>query len=397
MNQNEQEKFDATELLIPTKREHSHKHREKRHRKRRWWKVLLAILACLLALIITIVAVSIPLAGGLSNLLSYLGGAAVKAPAAAIIEDTVQTEPTLDEEEVEVTPDLPPEKEVQNIALFGIDQEKGTVGRSDAILILSIDRVNNKIKMITLDRDSLVAIDGHGEEKLTHAWAYGHGPLAVKTLNQNFGMNITDYAYVNFTEFVAAIDYLGGVYVDVTAAERDHMNQSYNSWDDYYGYYIPKVEGTGRVLLKGAQALSYARNRSDGGSQRGGRQREVLLAMYEQVKAQPVTKWPGMFKKLLGLCHTTMSGNEIMDIAYWALTSSPEIESLSLPNSQLQPWGGVIDRQRGWVRVYDLEAATTLLYNFIYETDEEITGVTQYSHPGEKEEETATTTTSSGE
>ena len=402
MTEKDQDQIDVSELLIPTEHghhhhhshhqddhhHHHHHHKKKRRKKRCWWMVLLAILACLLAAVITFVVLSLPLFGGL----------ALKAPAAAVIENTVQTEPTLDEVEVEVTPDLPPQKEVQNIAIFGIDQEKGSVGRSDAIMILSIDRVNNKIKMITLDRDSLVAIDGHGEEKLTHAWAYGHGPLAVKTLNQNFGMNITDYAYVNFTEFVTAIDYLGGVYVDVTAAERDHMNQSYNSWYQYYGHYIPKVEGTGRILLKGAQALSYARNRSDGGTQRGGRQREVLLAMYERIKAQPVTKWPTIFTKLLSMCHTTMSGSEIMDIAYWALTSSPEIESLSLPNSQLQPWGGIIDRQRGWVRVYDLEAATTLLYNFIYETDEVVTGVTQYSHPSEKEEtETTSDTSTTGE
>lgn len=384
---------EVMDLLIPTGstsqshsgKRHSSKRRSKK--KKHWWLFLLPVAACLSAFAVAAVTFS-----GCS------GCFAANKNSGTIIETPIQTEPSLNEEELDVTPDLPPQEEVKNIALFGIDQKKGSVGRSDAILILSIDRVNNKIKMITLDRDSLVAIDGHGEEKLTHAWAYGHGTLAVKTLNQNFGMNITDYAYVNFPEFVAAIDYLGGVYVDVTPAERDHMNQSYNSWYQYYGYYIPKVEGTGRVLLKGAQALSYARNRSDGGSRRGGRQREVLLAMYERVKEQPVTKWPTTIQKLLALCHTTMPVSELLEIAIWALTAKPEIESLSLPNSQLQPWGGVIDRQRGWVRVYDLDAATTLLHNFIYENDEEITDVTQYSHPEEKEEtETTTTTTTSGE
>ena len=167
MTEKDQDQIDVSELLIPTEHghhhhhshhqddhhHHHHHHKKKRRKKRCWWMVLLAILACLLAAVITFVVLSLPLFGGL----------ALKAPAAAVIENTVQTEPTLDEVEVEVTPDLPPQKEVQNIAIFGIDQEKGSVGRSDAIMILSIDRVNNKIKMITLDRDSLVAIDGHGK------------------------------------------------------------------------------------------------------------------------------------------------------------------------------------------------------------------------------------------
>lgn len=315
-----------------------------------------------------------------------------------IIEENVQQEEELEEVEVEVTPNLPPPAEVHNIALFGIDQEKGSVGRSDAVMILSIDRTNNKIKMITLDRDSLVAIDDHGEEKLTHAWAYGHGKLAVKTLNQNFGMNITDYAYVNFTEFVNAIDYMGGVHLDVTAKEQKYMNDCWIEWvDTYNDWETPKVTGTGRVLLNGAQALTYARNRSDGTTNRGGRHREVLLALYERVKSQPLTKLPAILTKMLQLCHTNMKSAEILDIARWALTSAPTFESLSLPNSQLKPWGGVIDRQRGWVRVYDLDAATDILHNFIYESDKTVTGVTEYIPPSgtttaaTKKEETTTT------
>ena len=326
----------------------------KANRKRKWWLIPLIIL-----LVLGIIAAAVAVA--------------VDRVPETIIEENVQPEEPLQEEEVEVTPDLPPVAEVHNIALFGIDQVEGSVGRSDALLILSIDRTNDKIKLISLDRDSLVAIDGHGEEKLTHAWAYGHGKLAVKTLNQNFGMNITDYAYVNFSEFVDAIDYLGGVYVDVTAAERNHMNKSYNAWRKYYGDYIPKVEGTGRILLKGAQALSYARNRSDGSGRRAARQREVLMAMFDRVKDQPLSQLPDTLTRLLKLCHTNLSGEEIADIAKWALTKSPAVETLSLPTAELKPWGGVIDTARGWVRVYDLKAATVLLHNFIYETNDPVT------------------------
>lgn len=331
-------------------------------KKSRVKRILLAILLILLALLAAVAVVLFTLPR-------------------AVIDANIQSVSEFEESEVAVTPDLPPVRQVQNIALFGIDQEEGSVGRSDAIIILSIDKDHNKIKMTSLARDSLVPIDGHGEEKLTHAWAYGHAKLALKTINQNFGMNITEYAYVNFEGLIDAVDYLGGVYIHLDSAEMELLNASRRSFMYAYNYKIkvPVITSTGINLLNGRQALAYARNRADGDSNRTGRQREVLTAMYERVKAQPLSKLPGIVTQLLKLCHSSLNGSEIMSLATWALTSSPTIESLSLPNEQLKPWNGVIDRQRGWVRVYDLEAATLLLHRFIYETDAIVSDVTQYN------------------
>lgn len=330
-------------------------------KKRRWWRVLLILLLILLAMVAAVVVAwyTVP---------------------RAVIDANVQSVSEFEESEVAVTPELPPVRNVMNIALFGVDQEKGSVGRSDAILILSIDKDHKKIKLTSIARDSLVPIDGHGEEKITHAWAYGHAKLALKTINQNYGMNITEYAYVNFKEFIGAIDYLGGVYVDLTAAELDNLNQEsvYRENKKYYGDRGAPIAGTGRQLLTGVQALYYSRNRTDGDGNRTGRQREVLMAVYERVKSQPLTKLPGTVTQMLRLCHTSLSGSELTNLATWALTSAPTVETLSLPNAQIQTWNGVIDKQRGWVRVYDLDAATQLLHNFIYETDVPVTDVTAY-------------------
>ena len=277
-----------------------------------------------------------------------------------------------------VTPELPPVRNVMNIALFGIDQEQGSVGRSDAIMILSIDKDHNKIKLISLARDSLVPIDGHGEEKLTHAWAYGHAKLALKTINQNYGMNITEYAYVNFNEFAHAIDYFGGVSMHLDAAEQEYLNRPEVLYKckKHYGREQEPVAGTGNQTLNGIQALYYARNRSDGGANRTGRQREVLMAVYNQVKSQPLSKIPGTVTQMLRLCHTPLDGAELTNLATWALTTPITVETLSLPNAQTPTWSGVLDQQRGWVQVYDLEAATQVLHNFIYETDVPVTDVT---------------------
>ena len=100
--------------------------------------------------------------------------------------------------------------------------------------------------------------------------------------------------------------------------------------------------------------------------------------MYEQVRTQPISKLPETLRKVLRLCHTNMKSDTIMDIARWALLNAPTIESLSMPNAQLKPWGGILDRERGWVRIYDLDAAKKVLYSFLYEVDTKVTGVTQY-------------------
>jgi LCP family protein required for cell wall assembly len=266
--------------------------------------------------------------------------------------------------------------------LFGVDQETGSVGRSDAIMILSIDKENNKIKLTSLARDSLVPIQGHGEEKLTHAWAYGHAKLALKTINQAFGMNITDYAYVNFGEFIELIDYVGGVDIHINELELHAINNG-----------VGGVRGVGVQRLNGKQALAYARCRADSDKNRTARQREVLIAVYEQVRKQPIGKLPDTLKKVLRLCHTTLNSDELMDMAKWAVLGTPTIESLSLPNAQLKPWSGILDRARGWVYVYDLDAAKKVLYNFIYEVDTKVSGVTQYVPATTTQPDLSTTTT----
>lgn len=360
---------------------------EPRKRKRKNpWLVVLIVLLCLLLVMGAVVGgaywwIHHTVDTNINSSDSYTDDEVDANDKDDIVDNIVDANPDVDPDEVE-------DKiaNVQNIALFGIDQAEGSVGRSDAMIILSVDKENGKIKMTSLARDSLVPIDGHGEEKLTHAWAYGHAKLALKTVNQAFGMNITDYVYINFEEFKEVIDFIGGVRIHVNELELKTLNYTPNEEQ--------KLPGPGEYQLDGRQALLYSRIRSDSDKNRTARQREVLIAMYEQVRKQPISKLPDTLKKVLRLCHTNMKGDAIMELARWALLNTPTIESLSLPNSQLKPWSGIIDRQRGWVYVYDLDAAKKVLYSFIYEVDTKVTGVTQYvPAPTEAEDATATTTT----
>lgn len=353
-------------------------------RKKKGWMIILIILLCLLLLVGAVVGggywwLHHTVDSNISGADSYTDEELDVNDNKDVVDDIVDANPDVDADDLHNRV-----ANVHNIALFGVDQAKGSVGRSDAMIILSIDKENKKIKMTSLARDSLVPIDGHGEEKLTHAWAYGHAKLAVKTINQAFGMNITDYAYINFEEFKEVIDYIGGVKVHVSALELETLNYTPNENE--------KVPGTGMQHLNGRQALLYSRIRSDSDTNRTARQREVLIAMYEQVRSQPISKLPETLRKVLRLCHTNMQSDTIMDIARWALLNVPTIESLSMPNDQLKPWGGILDRQRGWVRIYDLDAAKKVLYSFLYEVDTKVTGVTQYVPTPAKDETTTTTT-----
>ncbi len=255
---------------------------------------------------------------------------------------------------------------VKNIALLGIDsRQDNDSGRSDAILVLTIDQENDKIKLTSIARDTNVEIEGHGEDKITHAYAYGKSTLAVKTLNKNFDLEITDYVTINFYEFSRIIDYIGGVEIEVNEKEKNHLNN----------YVIPKlrkqtkidcesISKTGKQTLSGAQALCYSRIRKiDGDIERGNRQKEVLEAMFARVKDTSITKLPTVAEMVLSECQTSLSASDIMDIGIWAITSSPTMENMSIPNDNIEAKGGIVGGS--WKYIYDLDKASEEIQKFI--------------------------------
>ena len=167
---------------------------------------------------------------------------------------------TSDKEELGITEDNETSTEVINIALFGVDTRDFSEdsGRSDSMIVLTIDKKNNKIKLTSLARDTRVYVEGHGYEKLAHAYAYGGAQLAIRTINSSFGLDIQDYVTVNFAQLADIIDTIGGVVVNVDQDEADVMNTNYieNEAD--------RVTELGDIRLNGAQAVAYSRNRYTG-------------------------------------------------------------------------------------------------------------------------------------
>lgn len=252
------------------------------------------------------------------------------------------------------------DNKIMNIALYGVDSRNHDYqGRSDAIMIASVNGKTGKVKLISIARDTYVSVPGYYDTKINHAYAYGGPELAIQTLNENFGMNITDYVTVNFDSLAEVIDEMGGVMVDVTEAERQQVNAYLLSGEP--------LRETGYINLNGPQAVSYSRIRKiDSDSMRASRQREVLASLFEKAKEINPLEYPSYVRKFAPMVETSLSNEEILKIASVGLKGSDLVlEQAAFPNDYIASTGQTING--GWYYVYDLEQAKDMLQQYIYE------------------------------
>lgn len=254
-----------------------------------------------------------------------------------------------------------PDKEVINIAVFGLDGRDLSVneGRSDSLMILSIDTGKNCIKLTSILRDSYVAIEGHGHEKICHAYSYGGPELAIKTLNKNFKLDIKDYVTANFAQFADIVNYMGGVDINITQAEMIEINKM-------VGTEAPQLDGYGVVHLNGIQALHYTRIRYiDSDTVRANRQRNVLEALFTKAKKSGIGSSISLVKNIMPMLETSLDRMTILNLAQKFLGGGAELKQEWIPNKEENAIGGIYEG--AWVWRYDLDAASKRLKKFIYE------------------------------
>jgi len=227
--------------------------------------------------------------------------------------DTVK----IDDTALDVSPQVEAQyKDIQNIALFGVDSTDGQTGRSDSIMILTIDGTRNNVRISSIMRDSYVAIKGHGNDKITHAYAFGGPELAISTINSNFDLNVKDFVAVNFSNLPKIVDNLGGVDINITSGDLQYINGYIDSLNSVNKTSSRHISQKGVQHLDGTQALAYSRIRYDGGDQeRTQRQRTVLDALFTTVKAANKTSYPSILDHLLPLVRTSLSSTDIMKLA----------------------------------------------------------------------------------
>ena len=206
------------------------------------------------------------------------------------------------------SPDVKPKR--LNFLALGLDARSDTlVGRADAIVVLSVDKENRLIDMVSIPRDSYVQIGDMGKyDKINHSFAYGGVELTKKTVENLLGITIDHYAVFNFYSFVELIDTLGGIEIDVPFAFSEQ-----DSRDRQNAIRLEK----GLQVLNGEQALAYARmRRSDpsGDIGRGKRQQEVISAIIDKLLSS------FSISTLVDI-HSTLKKNFVTDVSLVDLPS----------------------------------------------------------------------------
>ena len=223
----------------------------------------------------------------------------------------------------------------RNIAIFGVDSRNDDYGkgnRSDCIIIASINNETHEVKLISVYRDTYVQIEGHGLDKITHAYSYGEAPLALKTLNENFDLNITDFVTVNFDAVADVVDALGGIKMEITDAEAYHINGYIDETSRVTGKKSKHITKAGTYTLDGVQAVAYSRIRytSGGDYKRAERMRDVITAMIAKIKTKNVSEINKIADRILPKVYTNLNLTDLLSMLP-ALASFNVGESVGWP------------------------------------------------------------------
>ncbi len=242
-------------------------------------------------------------------------------------------------------------KGYRNIALLGIDSrvdDYGLGNRSDCMMIASINQETNEIKLISVYRDTYVYVMENGTkrlDKITHAYSYGGAQNTLKSLNEAMDLNITEFVTVNFDAVIAAVDSLGGVYIDIDKSEIKYVNDYIDATSESSGVKSSHITHSGRQKLDGVQAVSYTRVRYTAGGdyKRTERMRTVVEAMLSKAKTLNVGQLNSFADTILPKIRTNISTSEI-----WGLI--PKLASFKVTESIGWPYdtkGITLDRWYG--------------------------------------------------
>ncbi|WP_433595001.1 LCP family protein [Lysinibacillus xylanilyticus] len=187
--------------------------------------------------------------------------------------NTPLVEATGDENEVQK---IVTKKDPFSVLMLGVDERKNDSGRSDTMIVITVNPEKHTMKMLSIPRDTRTEIIGHNSvDKINHAYAFGGVPMAVNTVEHFLDIPIDYYVFVNMEGFLQIIDTIGGVTID------NDMDLSYNT------YHYPK----GEITLDGDNALIFSRIRYEdprGDFGRQIRQRQIIEAVLKKASTPSI-------------------------------------------------------------------------------------------------------------
>ncbi|MBQ7598554.1 MAG: LCP family protein [Clostridia bacterium] len=211
-------------------------------------------------------------------------------------------------------------KNVINVLLIGLDSadglEKG--GRSDTLILVSLNKKTKKINMTSFFRDTWTYINVRGKDmygKINSSYFYGGADTLIDTLEKDFKVDIDYYVAVDFSSFTDIINALGGLTIDVEEYEANYIRRTSVHKD------FPVGE---KVKLNGWEALVYARIRksdSDSDVSRTRRQRKVIMALMDSAKGASLSQLNAAVDMLFKYVKTDITKMEILSYGAQALTN----------------------------------------------------------------------------
>ncbi len=206
-----------------------------------------------------------------------------------------------------------------NIAAFGVDSRDSSLGRgnnSDVIMIVSINRENGDVRISSVFRDTYLSLADGSYSKINSAYAIGGPEQAVKALNQNLDLNITDYVTFNWKAVATGVNILGGVDIELTNAEFKYINSYITETVKGTGIGSVQLKHAGMNHLDGIQAVAYARLRyMDDDYTRTERQRKIIALCVEKAKHADVQTLSDLAGNMLSMVATSLRWEDGMNLA----------------------------------------------------------------------------------
>ena len=328
------DKYDKLKKLEepPERPQSKSKNRLKKNGKMKWSKKkkIITIVIIILLILLLLVGAAVAL---IFNYISKIN--IVKNPdtsiASSIVDDDLTNKPDSPKEDIDkLNSDIKKnleenavpimyDEDVLNVLVIGTDSRNPELdrGRSDSMILVSINEKTNKIIMTSFLRDIYLQIPGIGYTRLNHAYAYGGAELLMDTIEQNFRIKIDKYVMVNFFSFVDVVDEVGGVEINVTDDEVKYVNSYLSEINKLKGE--PSASGSlskgGTYTLNGKQALAYSRIRYIGTDfGRTERQRTVMTKIMDKAKDLSLFELNDLLNVLLPDITTNLTEGEIFSL-----------------------------------------------------------------------------------
>ena len=228
---------------------------------------------------------------------------------------------------------------MRHLLLIGIDARPGeTTGRSDTMIIVTLDPDGNVIKLTSIMRDLYVEIPGRKNNRINATYVFGGPELLMETIELNFGVHIDHYIAVNFSMLGKLIDSIGGLTLTV---ENEYYMRRINAVikQDNRVLGIDRndqlLTEPGEQLMTGKQAQAYARYRygtADGDFGRTVRQREIITKIFEKLNQMTAIELMGLVVDNFDNVYTNLSVSDLASYAPVLISmKDAEIQEMRLP------------------------------------------------------------------